>query len=83
MLGRKSSAAALAQAALIAGIGMAAAGQPGLEKLVDSGRLGYYGRKHRFSGGNGKPHCAAHAKRKRKLRNQAISQQRRLTRERS
>lgn len=83
MFGSRVRAAEMAAAALIAGIGMAAPGQPALERLVDSGRLGYFAKKHRISGGNGKPHCALRARRKRKLRAQAISKQRAVLRARS
>lgn len=71
-------------AKLAAGIGLKMVGQPGLEQLnlqLDLARRTFGN--VRISGGNGKPHCAVHAKRKRQLRNKAISHQRRLSRERS
>lgn len=72
----------LEAAALALGIGMKRAGQPDAQVLTDGHGLGYY-KKTIISGGNGKPFCNATAKRRRKLRNAAISHQRRLARERS
>lgn len=80
MLGRAKE---MAIAVLAAGIGLDIRGQPSLEEVLAARGLEHYGRRRRTSGGNGKVHCAAHAKRKRQLKSQAIAKQRAVLRERS
>ena len=83
MEGMRKSRSMLAS---IAGMAMAMFNVPNLEQINNNPLAGigqFDRRRGRTSGGNGKPYCAAKAKRKRQLCAQAISHQRRLARERS
>jgi hypothetical protein len=72
--------------ASIAGMAWGMLHMPSLEQINNNPLAGlgqFDHRRGRTSGGNGKPYCAARAKRKRQMRAQAISHQRCLARERS